>query len=218
MNTTAVLYDYWRSSASYRVRIALHLKGIPFETRPIDLLAGEEGGEAYRAINPQGLVPTLEIDGLRLTQSLAIIDYLDATRAAPRLVPEDPVERHHVLALAHLVAMDIHPVCNPRVVSAAIAGSEDKEAARVAWMQRFIAPGLEAFEALLAAYGRDAAAGFCLGDEPTVADVCLIPQLYNARRWQVGLDGFLRLRAIEETAQAHLAFAAAHPDCYRPND
>lgn len=201
---TVRLWDYWRSSASWRVRIGLALAGIEAEVIPVDLLAGEQGGEAHLARNPQGLVPVLEIDGLRLTQSLAILDYLDETRALG-LLPPGAADRARVRALAQSIAVDLHPVCNLRVAAQA-AGPD--EAARSAWMRRFIGPGLAAFDALLAGFEPTP---FCVGDRPGLADLCLIPQLYNARRWGVPLDAHPRLLAIEVACARHPAFVAARP-------
>jgi maleylacetoacetate isomerase len=202
------LYDYWRSSASYRVRIALALAGLDWETVPVDLLAGDQRASAHLARNPQGLVPVLEIDGLRLTQSLAIVEYLDETRGLG-LVPADPAERARVRAIAHAVAMDIHPVCNLAVARAAIDAAQGALAME-GWMRRFIGPGLAAVEAMV----DDGACGgpFCAGGRATLADVCLAPQLYNARRWGVDLAPMPRLRRIEATLAALPAFAAAHTD------
>ena len=208
----AVLYDYWRSSASYRVRIALNLKGIPYETVPVNLLAGEHRQAPHLARNPQGLVPALEIDGAVMTQSLAIIDYLDETRPEPPLLPADPLGRQRVRALAHAIAMDIHPVCNMSVsrYAASLAGGEDGAAL---WMRRFIRPGLEAFEALLS---HPATGRFCHGDSVTLADLCLVPQVYNARRWEVRIDDLPRIGAVAAALETVPEIAAAHPDQVRP--
>ncbi len=198
------LYDYWRSSASYRVRIALALAGLDWETVTVDLLAGDQRAPAHLARNPQGLVPVLEIDGLRLTQSLAVVEYLDETRGLG-LVPPDPAARARVRAIAHAVAMDIHPVCNLAVARAAIDAAQGALAMED-WMRRFIGPGLAAVEAMVDD------GPFCAGGRPTLADVCLAPQLYNARRWGVDLTPLSKLRRIESTLAALPAFAAAHPD------
>ena len=207
---STVLYDYWRSTASYRVRIALNIAAIRYETRPVDLLTGEHIGAAHLARNPQGFVPVLDIDGLRLTQSLAIVEYLDETRKLG-LLPDDPTGRARVRALAAVLAADTHPVCNPSVVSFAVNRPEtaDPDAARIAWMRHFIARGLSAFEQLL----DDPATGmFCHGDAPTLADLCLVPQLYNARRWGVDLQAFGRVLEVVTTAEAVPAFRNAAPD------
>ena len=207
-----LLYDYWRSSASYRVRIALHLKGIAFERAPVDLLAGDHKAADYAARNPQGLVPMLEIDGQRLVQSLAIIDYLEATRPEPPLLPADPAGRAHVLAMANLVACDIHPLNNLRVLKYLVGPLGQDVAAKGAWIARWIGEGLAALEAMAAPRARR----FLFGDAPTLADICLVPQLYNARRFAVPLDAYPVLLRCDAEAQAHEAFAAAHPEKVGP--
>jgi maleylacetoacetate isomerase len=204
----AVLYDYYRSSAAYRVRIALNLKGIDYESRPVNLLSSEQRGDDYRALNPQGLVPMLEIDGHRLTQSLSIIVYLDQCFPEPPLMPRDPADGAHVRAMALTVACDIHPLNNLRVLkylSNELGLPQDE---RDAWYIHWIREGLPALEAL----AKPSAGRFLFGDEPTVADICLVPQLYNARRYNVPLDDFPTLLRADENARALPAFAAAHPD------
>ena len=203
-----ILYDYFRSSAAYRVRIALNLKGVDYESRQIDLRDGEQKGDAYRALNPQGLVPMLEIDGHRLTQSLAIINYLDLKYPNQPLLPASAAERAHVVAMAMTVACDIHPLNNLRVLKYLKneLGHSQDEVDR--WYAHWISEGLPALEALAAPRsGR-----FLFGDAPTGADVCLVPQLYNARRFNVPLDGYPTLLRAEENANTLDAFAAAHPD------
>ena len=205
--TEAVLYEHWRSSASTRVRIALHLAGIAYRSVPVDLLAGEHRGPEHLARNPQGLVPVLDIDGLRLTQSLAILEYLDETRGLG-LLPLEPKHRARVRALAQVIAVDLHPVCNLRVARHAVEMAGGDGAMRDDWMRHFIAPGLAAFEASLAAFRQ---APFCTGPAPALPDLCLVPQLYNARRYGVDLAPFPRIRAVAEACAAHPAFAASHP-------
>ncbi|WP_299950524.1 maleylacetoacetate isomerase [uncultured Ruegeria sp.] len=208
--TEVVLYDYWRSSASYRLRIALNLAGIAYRPVVIDLVGGAHRTADHLARNPQGLVPVLDIDGLRLTQSLAILDYLDETRQMG-LLPQDPAQRAAARALAQSIAVDIHPVCNLSVARHATqlsAGAGDMPGD---WMRHFIRPGLLAFEALL---GNFEQSPFCTGDTPGLADICLIPQLYNARRWEVDLTDMPRLLAVEAVCSDHPAFAAAHPDLH----
>lgn len=205
------LYDYWRSSSAYRVRIGLNLLGLAYERVEVNLLAGDQRGAANLARNPQGVVPTLEIDGLRLTQSLAILEYLDETRAAGWL-PADAAGRARVRALAMAVAMEIQPVCNLRVAQAAVAASGGAQTLE-GWMQAHIGPGLVAVEALLDGpeTGR-----YCHGDSVTLADICLVPQLYNAQRWGVAYDHLSRISAIEAAMAALAPVQAAHPDRARP--
>lgn len=200
------LWDYWRSSAGYRIRIAMNLKGIDYASGQVDLLAGAQGEAENLARNPQGLVPTLEIDGLTLTQSLPIIEYLDETRPDVRLIPVDPVARHRVRAISAAIAMEIHPVCNLSVAKYAsgLAGIELKD-----WMQAFIPKGLAAVERML---GDGGAGAFCHGDAPTLADCCLMPQIYNAHRWGVDLSDMPLIRGIEAQCAEMEAFQAAHPD------
>ncbi|MDR0807724.1 MAG: maleylacetoacetate isomerase [Gemmobacter sp.] len=203
-----VLHDYWRSSAAYRLRIALNLLGLEYDRHMVDLLSGDHRGAENLARNPQGLVPTLEIDGLTLTQSLAILEYLDETRQAGFL-PADPPGRARVRALAYAVAMEIHPVCNLRVAkhAAGLGGTME------GWMQHFIPLGLEGLERMLA---QGPAGPFCHGAGVTMADICLMPQLYNAGRWGVDLAPFPRITAIAAHLATLPAFAAAHPDRVKP--
>ncbi|ARM12015.1 MULTISPECIES: maleylacetoacetate isomerase [Rhizobium] len=206
-----VLYDYWRSSASYRVRIALNLLDIDYRTVPVNLLEAAHRKPDYLSLNPQGLVPTLVIDGQVLTQSLAIIEYLAELRPEGGLLPGDSAGRQHVRALAYAVAMDIHPICNLHVVAHLIEVTEKAEA-REEWMQHFIADGLGKLEAMI-----DGAGGaFSFGDAPTMADLCLVPQVYNARRWGVDLTDFKRIVDIDARCAELPAFQAAHPDCAKP--
>ncbi|MFN3945954.1 MAG: maleylacetoacetate isomerase [Allosphingosinicella sp.] len=206
--TKPVLFDYYRSSASYRVRIALHLKGVAFERVRVDLVTGAQKSDDYRARNPQGFVPLLEAEGLRLTQSLAIIDFLDARYPEPRLVPADPGERAHVLAMALTIACDIHPLNNLRVLKYLVGPLGQDDAAKTEWIARWIREGFAALEAMAA----PRAGAFLFGDAPGLADICLVPQMYNARRFDVPVDDFPTLLRADEAARAHPAFAAAHPD------
>jgi maleylacetoacetate isomerase len=204
----ALLYDYFRSSASYRVRIALNLKGIEYEQRPINLAKGAQKKEDFRELNPQGFVPMLEIDGHRLTQSLSIIVYLDQKFRDPPLMPADPADAAHVRSLALTVACDIHPLNNLRVLKYLRGPLGVSEQAKDEWYRHWVAEGLAALEEI----ARPRAGAFLFGDSPTIADVCLVPQLYNARRFSVPLTDYPTLRRADETASAHAAFAAAHPD------
>ena len=203
-----ILYDYFRSSASYRARIALNLKGIDYEQRSINLAAGAQKDEAYRQLNPQGFVPTLEMDGHRITQSLAICNYVNSIVPDPPFMPADAADRAHVLALALTVACDIHPLNNLRVLKYLKAEFDASEDAKDDWYRHWVAEGLVALEAM----AEPRAGAWLFGDEPSVADICLIPQLYNARRFSVPLDAFPTLRRVDETASGNPAFAAAHPD------
>ena len=201
------LYDYWRSSASYRVRIALNLKGVEYARVPVNLLEGEQRGGDYRARNPQGFVPMLQADGQRIVQSLAIVGWLEARFPEPRLLPADPDEAAHVRALALTVACDIHPLNNLRVLKH-LAGLGVDQAARDDWYRHWVREGLDALEALAA----PRAGAFLFGDAPTLADVCLVPQLYNARRLDVPLDAWPTLVRADASADGLPAFKAAHPD------
>ena len=203
-----VLYDYWRSSAAYRVRIALSLKGIDYESRQVNLADGSQKSGEYRALNPQGLVPMLEIDGRRLTQSMAIIGYLDQRFPIPPLLSSDAADRAHMLAMALTVACDIHPLNNLRVLKYLGGELGIEEEQRNAWYRHWVSEGLAALEALAA----PAAGDFLLGDAPTIADVCLVPQLYNARRFDVPLDAYPTLLRANKNSNAMPASAAAHPD------
>ena len=206
--STPILYEYWRSSASYRVRIALNLKEVEYESRPVNLQTGEQISSEYRAINPQGFVPMLEIDGQRLTQSLAIINYLDIRYPQCPLIPASAAERAHVVALALLIACDIHPLNNLRVLKYLkneLGHSQDQIDA---WYAHWIQQGLPSLEAMAAPLSGK----FLFGNAPTGADVCLVPQLYNARRYNVPLDDYPTLLRAEENANMLEGFAAAHPD------
>ena len=207
-----VLHDYWRSSASYRVRLCLELKGVAYERVAVDLLTGEQRDAANRAVNPQGFVPTLVVAGAPLVQSLAIIDFLDATFPDPPLVAKDPLVRSGQLARALVVAADIHPLDNLRVLKRLETQFGADQAARDAWYAHWIVEGLAALEAMAG----DALDGPFLGGEtPDIADVCLIPQLANARRFKVPLDAYPRLVAADAAAQALPAVQRAHPDAVR---
>jgi len=203
-----ILYDYFRSSAAYRVRIALNLKGVDYEQRQVDLRAGDQRSDDYRALNPQGLVPMLEIDGHRLTQSLAIINYLDLRFANQPLIPASAAERAHVVAMAMTIACDIHPLNNLRVINYLKdpLGHSQEEVDR--WYAHWITEGLTALEIMAKPRSGD----FLFGNGPSGADVCLVPQLFNARRFNVPLDDYPTLLRADANAAKLDAFARAHPD------
>ncbi|WP_300973597.1 maleylacetoacetate isomerase [Sphingomonas sp. LHG3406-1] len=206
--TRIVLHDYFRSSASYRVRIALNLKGLSYEQHHVSLAKGEQKDAAYTDINPQGFVPMLEWDELRLTQSLAIFDFLDAQVKEPPFVPSDPEGRAHVLALALTIACDIHPLNNLRVLKYLKTELGQEQAAVDGWYRHWVEEGLAALEALAA----PKAGRFLYGDQLSMADICLVPQLYNGRRFDVPMDAYPTLLSAEASALALPAFKAAHPD------
>ncbi|MGN6375887.1 MAG: maleylacetoacetate isomerase [Sphingomonas sp.] len=208
---TIVLHDYWRSSAGYRVRIALNLKGVDYERHAVSLIDGEQVDAENRARNPQGLVPTLEADGLVLTQSLAIIDWLDAMWPEPRLLPADPTVRAKAWARALLIACDVHPVDNLRVLKRLETQFGADQAAKNDWYRHWVCEGLAALEAMAGDDGP-----FLGGAAPDVSDVCLVPQLYNARRFDVPLAPYPRLLRADAAAADLDAFAAAHPDKIKP--
>ena len=201
------LHGYFRSSASYRVRIALNLKGLSAEHLAHHLRKGEQCAPAYLAINPQGLVPTLENEDAVLTQSLAIIEWLDETHPAPPLLPQDPLRRAKVRAFALAIACDTHPVQNLKVLARLrqLGLAEAQVTEWAAWANR---EGLTACEKLIGGE----AGPFCFGDQPTIADLCLVPQLANARRFGVDLAAFPRLLKAEAAASKVKAFADAAPD------
>jgi maleylacetoacetate isomerase len=206
-----VVYDYYRSSASYRVRIALNLKGAAYQRVAVNLLEGEQKDEAYRARNPQGFVPMLEADGKRLTQSLAIIGWLDRAVPEPPLLPADTDDRCYVEALCLTIAADIHPINNLRVLKRLTAlGIEQAE--RDEWYRHWIREGFNALEALAA----PRAGRFLYGDSVTTADLCLVPQMFNARRFEVDLSPYPTLVRCDAEATTLDAFAAAHPDRVAP--
>jgi maleylacetoacetate isomerase len=206
---TPVLYDYWRSSAAYRVRIGLNLLGLTYDAVPVDLSTGAHRRPENLARNPQGLVPTLAIDGISLTQSLAILEYLNETRDAGFL-PDDPAGRAQVRALAYAIAMEIAPVCNLSVRTYA-AEISDGRLTMEDWQRRFMVPGLAAVEAMLTVAGT-----YCHGDQVGLADICLVPQIYNARRIGLDLTACPRITAIMAALEAMPAIAAAHPDRHQP--
>ena len=205
-----LLYDYWRSSASYRVRICLNLKRVAYEIVPVNLVEGAQTAPENRSLNPQGFVPTLVVDGRPLVQSLAIVDWLDATFPDPPMVAKDPFVRSGQLARALVCAADIHPIDNLRVLKRLESQFGANQAAKDAWYRHWVVEGLTALEAM----AEDGP--FLGGDAPDISDVCLIPQLYNARRFDVPLDAWSKLLGAEAAAAALPAFQTAHPDRVRP--
>ena len=207
------LFTYWRSSASYRVRIALGLKGLDYARDPVHLVrdGGEQHTAGYRARNPQGLVPALELDdGQVLTQSLAIIEYLDEAHPAPPLLPADAAGRARVRALAQTIACEIHPLNNLRVLGylgQSLGADADQ---RAAWYRHWVGVGLTAVEAMLA--GSPDTGRFCHGEAPGLADCCLVPQVFNARRFDCDLDAFPTVLRIEAACLALPAIRAAAPE------
>jgi maleylpyruvate isomerase len=204
-----ILYDFFRSSAAFRLRIALNLKGLSPERRFVHLRKGEQRAPAYLEVNPQGLVPTLIIGERRFTQSLAIIEYLEETHPEPPLLPSGHEERAWVRAVALAIACDIHPLNNTRVMGYLENTLGLDAAARNTWYAHWIHLGFDALEPQLAA--RAGLGPFCHGETPTLADVCLVPQVANAVRFKVPLDAYPRIRAINDACQALPAFAVAHP-------
>lgn len=205
------LHDYFRSSASFRVRIGLNLKGISPERHFVHLTrgGGQQFAPAFARLNPQHLVPVLVDGEAVLTQSLAILEYLDETHPEPPFLPEDPVGRARVRALALSIACDLHPLDNLRVLFYLKDQLGQPEEARTAWYRHWVAKGLEAFEAMLA---QDRATGrFCHGDVPGLADICLVPQIFNAKRFDCPLDGYPTVMRVFDACMAHPAFDAAQP-------
>lgn len=207
--TSLVLHDYFRSSASYRVRIALNLKGLAYERVEISLIAGEQKSDSYLAQNAQGFVPLLVADGQTIIQSLAIIDWLDRAFPEPRLIPDDAMPRAVALAQAQVVACDIHPLNNLRVLKYLKRDLGLNEQTKDRWYRHWIIEGFDALEAM-------AGEGTYLGGEtPGIADCCLVPQMYNARRFDVPLDAYPRLVAIDAACTGLDAFQRAHPDAVK---
>ena len=208
--TDIILYDYWRSSASYRVRIALNLKGVAYASVPTSLLDGDQRAPDYVERNPQGFVPMLTIDGHDLTQSLAIIDYLDAKYADPPMVSRDPLERATTLAQAMVIAADIHPVNNLRILKYLKDELGQEQGAIDRWYRHWITEGFAALEAMAPE------SGFFGGDQPNLADVCLVPQMANARRFETDLAPFPKLLRIDAACNELEAFQKAAPEAVKP--
>lgn len=201
------LYSYWRSTTSLRLRAALNLKGIAYEIVPVDLVAGDQRSDAYRAMNPGQGVPSLVLDdGIVLTQSMAILDYLDTVHPMPPLLPQDPVARARVRAAADQIALDIHPVNNLKVVNHLKSLGHTQDEA-VTWMNHWMTEGFTAFQGLIRPD-----TPFCFGEAPGLADLCLVGQMYNARRWGCDLAPFARLVEIDARCQDIDAIARAMPE------
>jgi maleylacetoacetate isomerase len=207
-NSTFLLYDYYRSSASYRVRIALGLKNLPVDYQSIHLVnnGGEQHHPSYQDKNPQHLVPTLEHQGQLFSQSLAIIEYLDEQYPNPPLLPEDAVNRAHVRAIAQMISCDIHPLNNLRVLQYLKKNFQADEEAVNSWYQHWVVQGFDAIEHLIS---KDNV--FCVGNTISVADICLIPQVYNAKRFLIDLSPYPKIEAINERCLEIPAFIAAAP-------
>jgi maleylacetoacetate isomerase len=204
------LYGYFRSSAAFRVRIALNLKGLAYENISIHLRRGDQAKPEYRTLNPQGLVPALEIDGHTLIQSLAIIEYLDEIHPRPPLLPAAPPDRARVRSLAEIVACDIHPINNLRVLRYLTHHCGRGESDLGTWYNHWIAAGFDALEAMIA--GDPHTGRFCHGDEPGLADIALVPQVVNAERYQLDLSPYPTIARIFAECMRMPAFTAAHPD------
>ncbi len=210
------LFNYFRSSASFRVRIALELKGLPYDYVPVHLVKGEHTQEKYGAVSPTLLVPTLETDdGEHLGQSMAIIEYLDETHPRPALLPADPIQRAKVRALAQLVACEIHPLNNLRVLKYLVHDLKLDEQAKGDWYRHWVRDGLERFENELA---RLPASTYCFGDTPTLADCCLVPQIFNGRRFECDFSGLPRTMAAFDACMAQPAFLKAQPSSCPDNE
>ena len=201
------LYSAWRATAPYRVRIGLALKGVAYDYAAVDLLRGDQRAPAYKAVNPQGLTPALDLgDGHVLTQSLAILEWLEEAHPQPAILPKTLLDRQRVRAMALIIACDIHPLNNTRI-GQALNRLGVSEADNLAWVRRWITDGFDTLEPMIARYG----AGYAFGDAPTLADCCLIPQVYSARRFEVDLTPYPAIVAVEAHAAEHPAFQAAHP-------
>jgi maleylacetoacetate isomerase len=209
MAAELVLYDYWRSSAAYRARIALNLKGLAYKSVPIHLAKGEQHEEKYKALNPQGAVPMLVADGNRITQSLAIMEYLDEVYPPPALLPADSLPRARARAFALAVACEMHPMNNLRTLkylTGPLGRSEDE---KNAWYAHWIREGFAPLEKMAQEHGNGK---FAVGDKPSMADCCLIPQLYNARRFKCPLDAYPTLVSIDAHCSTLPAFEKAKPE------
>jgi maleylacetoacetate isomerase len=213
MNNDLTLYGYWRSSAAYRVRIALELKGLTYENRPVHLVrdGGQQHSEDYRRMNPQELVPTLKHGQRVITQSLAIIEYLDEIWPdGPPLLPAVPRDRAHARAMSLQLACDVHPLGNLRVLQYLESEYAMPQVERENWVRHWIEVGFHALEAMLTQSPNTGT--YCMGDSPGLVDICLVPQVYNAHRWRASMDPYPTIRRIHEACQALPAFRAAAPE------
>ena len=209
-DTSLVLHGYFRSSASYRVRIALNLKGLAYDPVEVSLIAGEQRSDAYLEQNAQGFVPMLVAGDDAIIQSMAILDWIDRTYPEPRLIPDDPMPRAVALAQANVIACDIHPLNNLRILKYLTKDLGLNEQTKDRWYRHWIIEGFDALEAM-------AGDGTYLGgDTPGIADCCLVPQMYNARRFDVPLEDYPRLVAIDAACMELEAFQKAHPDAVKP--
>jgi maleylacetoacetate isomerase/maleylpyruvate isomerase len=204
---TFVLHSAWRATAPYRVRIGLALKGVDYDYAAVDLIKGEQREPAYRGVNPQGLTPALDIGDRVLTQSLAILEWLEEAYPQPPILPPAPLDRAAVRAMAGIIACDIHPLNNTRVGRKLHKMGVD-QAGILEWTQGWIRDGFDALEPMVAKHG----AGFAFGETPTLADCCVIPQVYSAERYEVDLAPYPAIRAVAARAAEHPAFQAAHPN------
>jgi maleylacetoacetate isomerase len=209
------LYNYFRSSASFRVRIALQLKGLAYDYIPVHIARGDHKKEAYSSVSADMLVPVLETDGERLSQSMAIIEYLDETHPVPPLLPADALGRARVRALAQSIACEIHPLNNLRVLKYLVRVLKVEEEAKNDWYRHWCREGLEAFERQLAQLP---ASTYCYGETPTLADCCLVPQIFNARRFDVNLDDLPRTMAAFEACMKLEAFQKSQPSACPDNE
>lgn len=215
--STLKLHEYWRSSAAYRLRIALNLKGVDYESVPVNIAPGadEQFGDAYKALNPQMRVPSIEADGKLAGQSMAILEWIEETWATPALLPADPWARLKVRAFADVIACDIHPLNNLSVLARLRSDfSADKEAVGD-WYRDWIIRGFTALEAMAAGQAGDGPLLF--GDEPTFAEICLVPQMYNARRFETPLEAFPRLVDADARCREIDAFKRAAPEAVKPD-
>lgn len=203
-----VLYGYWRSSAAYRVRIALNLKGLPYETKHVSLIDGAQRSDDFLDINAQGLVPVWVDGNTRITQSLAILEFLEEAYPEISLLPDSLLDRARVRQIALAIACDIHPLCNLRVLGYLKNTLSVEEEAKLQWYRHWVSEGLSALESVV----KESAGEYCVGDEPTIADCCLVPQLYNAGRFDIPADDWPTLQRIAERCNRLPAFVEAHPD------